>query len=371
MISFWENVFYKSDIIIVGAGISGLSLANALIEKSPNLSVSVLEKDAMPSSASTRNAGFACFGSFTELISDKAGMGKDQMLKLVEQRWKGLELLRKRLGDKNIDYRNYGGFEILNQEQIRLLDRLEEINDDLKGIFGINVFSEKIKLISKFNFNPDWCKALLFNPLEGQLHSGLMIKRLRELATERGVQIFSGIEINNYKDLGKAVELYSVEGHRFLGKKVVFCNNAYLKKLTSDLDIYPGRGLVMISEEMDLPFEGSFHFDEGFYYFRNVGRRFLIGGGRNEDFKKEETFDKEINENIQNAIREKSSLILNGKEFKEEMWWSGIMAFGNSKSPIVKSLSQNVKIGVRLSGMGVALASQIAEELSLELVNEM
>ncbi len=371
MISFWENVFYKSDIIIVGAGISGLSLANALLEKSPKLSLSILEKDPIPASASTRNAGFACFGSFTELISDKDAMGKDQMLHLVEKRWNGLKLLRARLGDKNIDYRNYGGYEILNQDQLQHLDRLEEINVDLRGIFGINVFSEKINLISEFNFNPGWCKSLLFNPLEGQLHSGLMIKRLRELVTEKGIPIYSGIEINNFNDLGIAVELFSKEGHRFLGKKVVFCNNAYLKKITSEIDVNPGRGLVMISEEMDLPFEGSFHFDEGFYYFRNVGKRFLIGGGRNEDFKKEETFEKEINENIRDAIREKTRLILNGKKIKEKMWWSGIMGFGETKQPLVKNISDNIKMGVRLSGMGVALASQMAEELSLQLVNEL
>ncbi len=371
MISFWEKVFYKSDIAIIGAGITGLSLANALIEKSPDLSIILIEKDAVPSAASTRNAGFACFGSFTELISDKNKMGKDQMLALVERRWKGLQLLRKRLGDKNIQYENFGGYEILKEDQIALLNMLEEINRDLKSIFKDDVFTLRNDLISNFGFNMDWCKSLLFNPLEGQLHSGLMIKSLRKLALSKGVEIYSGLEIVDFEDVSNKVVLGSSTGHVFECKKAIFCNNAFSQKLFPKEDIKPGRGLVMISEEMEIPFSGTFHIDEGFYYFRDLGKRLLIGGGRNEDFSTEETFENGVNSKIKEAILDKTKLILNGKNFKEGMWWSGIMAFGDTKMPIIKKISTNIRMGARLSGMGVALASQIAEEMSNDILIEM
>ena len=38
-----------------------------------------------------------------------------------------------------------------------------------------------------------------------------------------------------------------------------------------------------------LNIKGSFHYDRGFYYFRNIENRILFGGGRNLDFKKEKT----------------------------------------------------------------------------------
>lgn len=370
MYSYWEKVFYKSDIAIIGAGISGLSMANALIEKSPHLSISVIEKDTVPSAASTRNAGFACFGSFTELISDKKKMGTEQMLSLVEKRWKGLHLLRNRVGDKNMHYQDFGGYEILKEDQLHTLNELDDINADLKEIFNQSVFELKNDRISKFNFSKDWCKALLFNPLEGQVHSGLMVKKLRDLTMSKGIQIHSGVEIVDFNEDNNLVKLQSSAGHVFKTGKAIFCNNAYSKKLFPDEDIHPGRGLVMLSKEMEMPFSGSFHIDEGFYYFRDVGKRMLIGGGRNEDFDEEKTFEKGINPKIKKAIIKKTELILNGKPFHEDMCWSGIMAFGDKKNPIIKKVSPNIRMAVRLSGMGVALASQLAEEISNEVLAE-
>ena len=45
MFSLWEKQsFLTSDIIIIGAGITGLSAAATLKEQSPDLSVTVLER---------------------------------------------------------------------------------------------------------------------------------------------------------------------------------------------------------------------------------------------------------------------------------------------------------------------------------------
>ena len=39
----------------------------------------------------------------------------------------------------------------------------------------------------------------------------------------------------------------------------------------------------------NLHIKGTFHLDKGYYYFRNIDDRILFGGGRNLDFKTEET----------------------------------------------------------------------------------
>ena len=98
MYSFWEkNTLLNYDTAIVGAGIVGLSIASAILEKYPKQRVVVLERGLLPTGASTRNAGFACFGSLTELLADEAKMGIDKCLDLVEKRWNGLQKLVKRL----------------------------------------------------------------------------------------------------------------------------------------------------------------------------------------------------------------------------------------------------------------------------------
>ena len=72
MFSYWEykNWITDIDFAIVGSGIVGLNCALALREKYPSASILVLEKGILPQGASTKNAGFACFGSLSELLDD-------------------------------------------------------------------------------------------------------------------------------------------------------------------------------------------------------------------------------------------------------------------------------------------------------------
>jgi len=43
------------------------------------------------------------------------------------------------------------------------------------------------------------------------------------------------------------------------------------------------------------------------------------------------------------------------------MEWSGIMAFGKNKIPLVEKIDSNIALGVRLGGMGIAIGSKIGE----------
>ena len=111
--------------------------------------------------------------------------------------------------------------------------------------------------------------------------------------------------------------------------------------------------------------KGTFHFDKGYYYFREIDGRVLLGGGRNLDFKTEENTSFELNSLIQQALEEKlSQMIIPGIPFTIEQRWSGIMAFGPNKFPIIRQFSENVYGAFRLGGMGVALGSKVAEKLA-------
>ena len=71
-LSVWEKEsFYSTqDVILVGGGLMGLWTAYELKKKNPYLKITILERNTIPLGASTRNAGFACFGSPTEIIHD-------------------------------------------------------------------------------------------------------------------------------------------------------------------------------------------------------------------------------------------------------------------------------------------------------------
>ena len=69
--SYWEKSVFGGhrDVVIIGAGITGLNAALNLKIAKPKLKITVLEKGVIPSGASTKNAGFACFGSISEILS--------------------------------------------------------------------------------------------------------------------------------------------------------------------------------------------------------------------------------------------------------------------------------------------------------------
>ena len=103
-LSYWEKTTYFNnlDVAIIGSGIVGLNAALKLKKKHKHLNIIVLERGPLPSGASSKNAGFACFGSASELLSDLQNTSESETFTLVEKRWKGLLRLRKNLGDKAI-----------------------------------------------------------------------------------------------------------------------------------------------------------------------------------------------------------------------------------------------------------------------------
>ena len=68
-LSYWEyrSFLEEADAVVVGGGLVGLTAAIYLRQHRPQARVLVLERDVLPNGASTKNAGFACFGSVSEL----------------------------------------------------------------------------------------------------------------------------------------------------------------------------------------------------------------------------------------------------------------------------------------------------------------
>lgn len=373
MQSFWESAFElkKADVLIVGAGIVGLSTAYHLKKSNPKLQVAVLERHLLPNGASTKNAGFACFGSITELLSDIKQSGLDPSLKLVEERVKGLALLRKIHGDKALDYRPVGGYEIFKDTSafLAFADEIQALNQHLAPIVGADCFSRSDESLAQ-NFGMKGITGLIFNQYEGSINPMLMMQSWMRKCKDLDVKLYMGGEVESYQktNLGYQVNLSSK--HQLHTSTLAFCTNGFTPKFFPDLDIKPARAQVLVTEEIPgLKLQGCFHLDEGYYYFRNIGNRILLGGGRNEDFEAETSSEQELNPKIQSSLDHiLTNIIAPHQELKVAQRWTGIMAVGKDKSPIVKEYSDGVFIAARLGGMGVALGSQVGKNLA-ELIS--
>lgn len=371
MLSFWEKKnFIHYDYIIVGSGITGLSTACSIKEKNPRANVLVLERGIFPTGASTKNAGFACIGSLSEKISDLKLLGEDKFRQIIEDRLKGLAMLRKRLGDDNIDYQNNGGFELELKRKPFEAGEMEKMNDILKSIFSENVFHAFPKLVETFGFNSEMVSNIIVNPIEAQIDTGKMMQTLWNYAGILQIKIITGAEVLHVEENNNEVEIsvktLSDESISFYAEKVAICTNAFTNKIFPQLDIIPGRGQVLCTSPIvDLKIKGTFNFEEGYYYFRNFENRIIFGGGRNTDFEKETSTDFDINENIQHQLEfYLEEMIIPGVKFTVEHRWTGIMAFGKNKLPIVEKVGSRIAVGARLNGMGIALGSKIADDLS-------
>lgn len=368
-LSYWElkNWFSGVDFTIVGSGIVGLHCALNLRERFPKSKILVLEKGILPQGASTKNAGFACFGSLSEIIDDLKSHTEEEVIQLVQKRWEGLQLLRKNLGDATIDFKPHGGYELFLENDdatyTECLQKLPFINDILKPLFKTDVFSKEI---DRFHFK-NIKEYLIFNPFEAQIDTGNMMQALLKKAVAQDILVLNKAELAWFTDKNTLVEL-AVNNFVFETKKLFFATNGFASEITNN-EVKPARAQVLITSPIEnLDIRGTFHLDKGYYYFRNIENRILFGGGRNLDFEGETTTSLDQTERIQNRLEELlKEVILPNYDFKIEHRWSGIMGVGNVKKPIVKPLSNNVFCGVRLGGMGVAIGSLIGKELA-ELV---
>ncbi|WP_179009388.1 NAD(P)/FAD-dependent oxidoreductase [Winogradskyella forsetii] len=365
-LSYWEIKTWLTniDFTIVGSGIVGLNCALQLKKRFPKAKILILEKGMLPQGASTKNAGFACFGSLSEIIDDLKKHSEDAVLELIKKRINGLQLLRETLGDNALDYQNFGGYELFLESDDTLynscLSNKDDINQLLYSIFNTEVFSFKVNNFGFKNIKPNYC----YNPFEGQIDTGKMMNALLDKVQSLGIKILNNTKVEELSEDSNAVKL-KTNHFDFTTKKLCIATNGFAKQLNIP-EVKPARAQVLITKPIDnLHIKGTFHLDEGYYYFRNIDNRILLGGGRNLDFQTEETTEFGQTEIIQNKLEDLlKTIILPNTSFEIDQRWSGIMGVGKQKNAVVKQLSKNVFCGVRLGGMGIAIGSLIGKELA-------
>lgn len=389
-LSVWEkeSFFAPADIVIAGSGLVGLWSAYYLKKMAPSLSITIVERGLIPTGASTRNAGFACFGSLSELVADAGQLGMDQLLELVDMRYKGLKKIKKTFSAEEINYEKYGGYELISNQAAatqpsptttppdasgptgltdpdQLRSAIDEFNRSLKKITGQQkTFRLQNEKITQFGFS--LVQYLVENRAEAQLHPGKLCQALLRLVQSMDVTVLNNVEITGFEKVNGHLLLHTQHPFPLLAQQLLVSTNAFARQLLPQLDIIPARGQVIVTSPVDgLPFKGTFHFDQGFYYFRDLGDRVLLGGARNLAFEEETTTEMDITDRIQQELeRFLREVVLPGRFYTIEHRWSGIMGMGSEKMPIIRAVNDHVFCAVRMSGMGVALAPVVGEKIA-------
>ena len=358
--SYWESTTFLRpvDYLVVGAGLTGLQAALRLKEVHPGREVLLVERGPVPRGASTRNAGFACFGAPTELLADLDAYGPEAMLATVRARYEGIRELRRRCTGRDVDWADHGGFEIIDEALVaqRVAERLPELNRMLASVTG-----NAQTWTQTDNTNGHYT---LRNALEAQLHPGKLVADLLERCRRAGVRTLFGANVEAVE--GRGVEV--AELGKLEAGAVLLTVNAFARALLPaqfGSRIRPVRNQVLLSRKIpDLILRGCYHYHEGYVYFRNVGPdRLLIGGGRHLAGERSETDrfgpHEELTEQLVALLnRWLPEYGLSAADFPER--WSGIIAQGDGKTPILEFAPNGVLVAGRLAGMGVALSADLA-----------
>ena len=369
-LSYWERSTYieNVDFLIIGAGIVGYSCAIEIKKNNPNSNVLILERGFLPTGASTKNAGFACFGSATELVDDLSHISESDVWDTVDMRWRGLQNLKQLIGVSNLDLQINGSWDLItiaekNQYQ-KTLENLDYLNSKTHEITGErNVYSVDPIINSKFDFKG--VNSSFYNRLEGQINTGKMMEKFHQKITEKGIKCLFGIEVKTLESTNNKVYIETSIGE-IKALKVAICTNGFAKQFLPDEDVKPARAQVIISKPIqNLKLKGTFHYQQGYYYFRNINNRILLGGGRNLNFEGETTTDFGQTDQIQNSLKNLlNNVILPNEKVEIEYTWSGIMGVGATKKPIIQQIKPNISVGVRMGGMGVAIGTLVGQKVA-------
>lgn len=364
-LSFWERSVYTEgiDFLIIGAGIVGMTTALHLRKAHPKAKICLLERAYSPTGASTKNAGFTCFGSPTELFDDLSKMKEETVWETVAMRLEGLTELLSIVDAQRIDHHACGSWDLISTNEKPIPESfLAYLNEKIFQINGqVDTYSLDEAIISKSGFQG--IKSAFRNRLEGSIHTGKLITELHRQCVSEEILFLFGINAVHFEQQHTGVLIETSAGELSAANLIV-CTNAFAKDHLPD--IKPARAQVLITKPIkDLSIRGTFHMEAGYYYFRNVGNRILFGGGRNLDFSGETTTSFETSELIQNKLEELlRTRILPHTTFETDYAWSGIMAVGSEKKPIIEKTNKNIAFGVRMGGMGVAIGASVGKKLS-------
>ena len=361
-LSYWEHqsFFGPADVAIIGAGLVGLTAALYLKQRRPTWRVVVLERGALPSGASTKNAGFACFGSLSELIEQEK---RGDLQAVVAARCEGLARLRELVSDAALDYQPVGGYELFRDEEAALAaecrDKIDYFNQLLAPVVGhARTFRDASAEAKRFGFGG--VNTLLKNEHESSLDVGRMMRALlaRTWATDVPVLTNCAVEAVEASATGQRLRL--ANGATIEASQVLLATNAFATELLPELAVTPGRGQILVTEplpEVSLP--GTFHYDHGYAYFRQLpDHRILLGGGRNLDFAAETTAAPGLTPPVQAYLENLlHTVVLPGRQPRIDFRWSGVMGFGPALAPIIDWVRPDVLAAVRCNGMGVAMGA--------------
>jgi len=369
-VSYWldrsgESNRKNFDVVIIGAGITGISTAYWLNQEDPSLKIAIIEKNRLGYGASGRNAGFVTCGSvehFNRLINKH---GLEEAVEIWRFSEKNLNLLMEKIiqeDEATIEFKKSGAYSLAAQENEfielkKVAETMSSLNipveicssDEVKKRVGATNFVGGIKYIEDASTNP--------------------IKLLHKILSKTKVTLIEMTEASEVLITHESARIVKTDNGDIECAMVVYALNAYspiLNKFFND-KIHPTRAQILMMEKVPYFMEGPCYANFYLDYFRQMPTgELLIGGFRQLEKATEIGYSDHITDIIQNALHEfvKNHLPqFDGRKVSHR--WSGVMGFSSDGQPLVGSLPEDSQVFFAggYTGHGIGLAFNTAKTL--------
>lgn len=383
-VSYWQKnkspAHHSVDIVIIGAGLSGISNAYWINKLDPHLKIIVVDKGEVGNGASGRNAGFITCGStdhFSNMTSSYGDKKATEIWKFTEENHK---LIVKELGHNTLfqecEYKQQGSWTLASSEHEAKIIQKDTVSLQKKNVCVY--WKDQYALEQRFRNTES--SAHCITGFYGGAHymddaEVNPIKLIKATIKKMG----SIVKVMTYEEVHGITEYrdrLQVNTSNLLIETdfVVLATNAWLSQLFSYFEdkIFPTRGQIIVTEPVDMflePCYCSFVLD----YFRQLkDGSVLIGGFRNTDVEKEVGLSDEVNPIIHRKLQEflnKHFPILRGVPIKHQ--WSGVMGYSKDSYPMVGSLPEDSRIFFTggFTGHGLGFTFNIGRTLAELMIN--
>ncbi len=350
------------DILIVGAGFSGSWLAYFLKKKNPTLKIAIVERDFFNLGASTRNAGFLSCGNISEWLADSKDFTWEDTLLTLKARIDGINILRSELGS-HPSFSNCGSADLdpITEEKLDLMQRL---NGGLRSLGYKPLFETR---------NIDFAARsipVFFNTFDSETNPCDLLLRLHEQLKESGVHFIWQTSVKKLGE-GQAVLVRNSKPYEFQYRYAFICTNAFARDLNRKTVVRPARGQILVTTPTETATTPCLGFlESGYDYFRFIGKRVLVGGGRLAFKAEEDTEQLDVTPEIREYLINLATLVIGHSDFKVEHHWSGIMGLRCGKHSSITDLQKRVIIDSKteevagFGGWGVTLTPYVTRHLA-------
>lgn len=326
-------VIIKFDVITVGAGVMGLSIANALAKK--GLNVAVIDRDEPEKHASYKAGGM--LGAQNEFSHDGplfqlAKASKPQFKPLSEEliETTGIDIQYSETGlikmsdssEADEDLRRQFQFLNTHNENVKLLDENEVLNLDNQCITPNDHLTMHI-------------------PDDGQINANKYTHALTHAAIHNGVKRIGNTEVISIDRMGQDYKLKTLKGNIHASKVVVTAggwSQILLEPFQVNCFVTGVKGEIMLLEHLGIHLENTLFITNGCYIIPKQKGRFLIGAtSKFNDFSTGMTKEGESwlwSETLKRLPRLKSANVL--------MKSSGVRPYTPNETPVMDEVQDGL-----------------------------